>query len=38
MNELNELNPILAHYNLADPDRVVELKSDTVWRIDHPSG
>lgn len=29
---------ILDDYDLAEPDSVTELKADSVWRIDHPSG
>jgi Ser/Thr protein kinase RdoA (MazF antagonist) len=43
MNKMHESNhtkwnAILGDYDLAGPDCITELKPDTVWHIDHPSG
>ena len=41
MNKMSnhaEWNAILADYDLTEPDGIAELKSDTAWLIDHPSG
>ena len=35
---MDSRTPILGDYDLAGPDSITELKRDTVWRIDHPSG
>lgn len=43
MNKMHESNhskwnAILGDYDLAGPDGITELKPDTAWHIDHPSG
>ena len=43
MNKMHESNhtkwnAILGDYDLAGPDCITELKPDTAWHIDHPSG
>ena len=43
MNNMHESNhtkwnAILSHYDLDGTENITELKSDTAWHIDHPSG